>query len=302
MIIVPPYLKENDCVGIVCPAGYMPYEKAQTCIDTLQQWGYTVKVGKTLGNQFNYFSGTDEERLQDLQMMLDDTNVKAVLCGRGGYGISRIIDKLDFTAFLQHPKWLIGFSDITVLHAHVHQQFKIATLHAPMAVAFNDGGAENEFVQSLYSALKGITSGYSCNGHSLNRAGAAKGELIGGNLSIIAHLIGSVSSYQTKNKILFMEDIGEYVYNVDRMMVQLKRSGLLQNLAGLIVGGFSDMKDTVIPFGEEVYSIIHNHVKEYEYPVCFDFPVSHEVNNYALKVGVQHQLIVADNNVQLKEM
>lgn len=302
MIKIPPYLTKGDTIGIVCPAGYMPYEKAATCIEVLQQWGYKVRIGKTLGNQFHYFSGTDEERLADLQMMLDDKEVKAILCGRGGYGMSRIIDQLDFKAFKKNPKWLIGFSDITVLHAHVYRQFNIATLHAPMAAAFNDGEFENEFIQSLRKALKGGLSNYTCGTHVLNRTGKAEGELVGGNLSLVAHLIGSASSFQTRGKILFLEDVGEYIYNVDRMMIQLKRSGMLQQLAGLVIGGFSEMKDTTTPFGTDVFSAIHSHVKEYKYPVCFDFPVSHEKNNYALKVGMKHQLSVSKNKVVLKEL
>ena len=302
MIKLPPYLTKGDTIGIVCTAGYMPYEKAATCIEVLQQWGYKIKPGKTVGSQFHYFSGSDEERLADLQMMLDDKEVKAILFGRGGYGMSRIIDQLDFKAFKKKPKWLIGFSDITVLHAHVYRQFNIATLHAPMAAAFNDGEYENEFIQSLRKAIRGSISNYSCNAHSLNRFGKAEGELIGGNLSLVAHLIGSASSFQTKGKILFLEDVGEYIYNVDRMMIQLKRSSMLHQLAGLVIGGFTEMKDTTTPFGTDVFSAIHSHIKEYNYPVCFDFPVSHEKNNYALKVGVRHQLSVSKNKVVLKEL
>ncbi|MES2329436.1 MAG: LD-carboxypeptidase [Bacteroidota bacterium] len=302
MIKIPPYLAKGDTIAVVCPAGFMPYEKAATCISVLQDWGYKVRPGKTLGSQFHYFSGTDEERLADLQVMLDDKEVKAILFGRGGYGMSRIIDQLDFKLFKKHPKWLVGFSDITVLHAHIYRQFNIATLHAPMAAAFNDGEYENEFIQSLRKALKGGISNYSCESHTLNRTGKAEGELIGGNLSLVAHLIGSVSSFKTKGKILFLEDVGEYIYNVDRMMIQLKRSGMLQQLAGLVIGGFTEMKDTTTPFGTDVFNAIHSHIKEYNYPVCFDFPVSHEKNNYALKVGMMHQLYVSKNKVTLKEI
>jgi muramoyltetrapeptide carboxypeptidase len=234
--------------------------------------------------------------------MLDDKNIKAILCARGGYGMSRIIDQLDFKQVKKNPKWLIGFSDITVLHAHLYQQIKMASLHAPMAGAFNDGGFENKFVQSLRSALKGTGANYSCAAHAFNRMGKAEGELIGGNLSLIAHLTGSVSAYKTKGKLLFMEDVGEYIYNIDRMMIQLKRSGVLSGLAGLIVGGFTEMKDTVAPFGEDVLSVIQSHVKEYQYPVCFDFPVSHAENNYALKIGVKHALTVGKNKSVLKEV
>ncbi|MEX6686665.1 LD-carboxypeptidase [Danxiaibacter flavus] len=301
-MIIPPYLKKGDTIGIVCPSGYMPFEKAQTCIDTLQQWGYKVKVGKTLGNQSNYFSGTDEERLADLQAMLDDKSVHAILCGRGGYGLSRIVDDIDFRHFKKHPKWIIGYSDITLLHAHLYTKLKTASLHSPMAAAFNDGGAKNEFVLSLKKALEGKHSQYNTLPHALNRKGVAQGELIGGNLSLVINIIGSVSDFKTKSTILFLEDVGEYIYSVDRMMMQLKRAGKLDNLSGLVVGGFTDMKDTTIPFGQNVYDAIYDKVKEYSYPVCFDFPVSHTDRNYALKVGVNHELTINKTKVLLKEL
>jgi muramoyltetrapeptide carboxypeptidase len=279
----------------------MPFQNAETCIATLQQWGFKVKVGKTLGNQVNYFSGTDEERLADLQSMLDDKTIKAILCGRGGYGLSRIIDSINFESFIQNPKWIIGFSDITILHAHINRQFGIATIHAPMAAAFNDGGFENEYVQSLRQVLIGEEISYPCPAHPLNKTGNAQGELIGGNLTIIAHLIGSDSGYDTNGKILFLEDVGEYLYNIDRLFIQLKRSGLLDNLAALIIGGFTDMKDTVIPYGSDVYSIIHQHLSGYHYPVCFGFPVGHQTNNYALKVGREYQLNITANEVTFSD-
>ncbi len=302
MIIIPPYLKKGDTIGIVCPAGFMHLEKAQICIDTLQLWGYKVKIGKTLGSQFNYFSGTDEDRLNDLQQMLDDDTVKAILCGRGGYGVSRIIDALDFKRFKRNPKWIIGYSDITVLHAHLYTKLKTASIHSPMAGAFNDGGSENEFVQSLRKAIAGKAYNYSCIPNALNRNGKSEGELVGGNLSLLVHLIGSASDINTKNKILFLEDVGEYLYNIDRMFVQLKRAGKLDGLAGLIIGGFTDMKDTTVPFGQDVYELFLDKIKGYNYPVCFDFPVSHSDRNYALKVGVNHSLNVGKNKVTLKEI
>jgi muramoyltetrapeptide carboxypeptidase len=302
MATLPPYLKKGDTIAVVCPSGFMPYEKAATCINVLQQWGYKVKTGKTLGGQFHYFSGTDEERLQDLQTMMDDPDVNAILFGRGGYGMSRIIDQVDFKKFRKSPKWLIGFSDITVLHAHIYRQFNIATLHAPMAAAFNDGESDNEFIQSLRKALKGSAANYSCAPHKLNRNGKTEGELVGGNLSLVAHIIGSRSSFNTKGKILFLEDVGEYIYNIDRMMIQLKRNGMLDGLAGLIVGGFTEIKDTITPFGSDAQEVIHSHIKEFSYPVCFDFPVSHDKNNYALKVGVKHGLVVGKVKTTLKEV
>ncbi len=302
MIKYPSYLQPGDTIGITCPAGYMAAAKAQTCIDTLQQWGYQVKVGKTLGSDSaTYFSGTDDERLRDFQEMLDDDSVKAILCGRGGYGMGRIIDRIDFRAFKKKPKWIVGFSDITVLHAHLYSNYKIASLHAPMAAAFNDDGFNNEFVQSLKNALEGKVARYQCDVHELNHRGEAVGELVGGNLSLLAHMVGTPSDIKTKGRILFLEDVGEYLYNVDRMLHQLKRAGKLDRLAGLIIGGFTDNKDTERPFGKPVYEIIHDVVKEYDYPVCFNFPVSHEKENYALKVGTGYKLIVGKNKVILEE-
>ena len=303
MIKIPPYLKKGDTIGITCPAGYMAKEKAQTCIDTLQNWGYQVMVGKTLGNESgNYFSGTDEQRLYELQAMLDDESINAILCGRGGYGTTRIIDRLDFTKFKKNPKWIIGYSDITVLHSHIFSNFKIASLHSPMAAAFNDGENKNEFIQSLHKAITGKKANYKCPAHPLNRKGIAAGELVGGNLSLLAHLTGTASDISTKNKILFIEDIGELIYSTDRMLHQLKHSGKLNKLAALIVGGFADVKDTGRPFGKTVHQIISDVIKEYDYPVCFNFPVSHGKENYALKIGGMYELKIANRNVQLVEL
>ena len=302
MIEIPPYLQKGDTIGIVCPAGYMAAEKAQTCINTLQEWGYQVKVGKTVGGESQtYFSGTDEERLNDFQQMLDDDEVKAVLCGRGGYGTSRIIDQLDFKKFSKQPKWIIGYSDITVLHSHLYSNYYISSLHAPMAGAFNEEGHKNEYVLSLKNALEGKKIKYSIPVHEFNRKGEAIGELIGGNLALLVHLVGTDSDIKTRGRILFIEDVGEYSYNVDRMFYQLKRSGKLSKLAGLIIGGFTDMKDTERPFGKNVFEIIRDVIQEYDYPVCFDFPVSHSDKNYALKVGVGYKLKVGKSKVSLEE-
>jgi muramoyltetrapeptide carboxypeptidase len=299
--IIPPYLKQGDTIGIVCPSGYMPFDKAKTCIDVLQQWGFKVQVGKTLGNQNNYFSGTDEERLYDLQMMLDDENIKAIYCGRGGYGLSRIIDKINFKSFIQNPKWIIGYSDITLLHAHIFSNYNIAGLHAPMAAAFNEMDESKKYIDSIYDGLIGKRQTYKTAPHYLNRNGVCKGKLIGGNLALLAHIIGTKSDINTKNKILFIEDIGEYKYNIDRMLIQLKRAGKLDELAAFIVGSFTEIKDTTIPFGKEIKEIISDAVKEYNYPVCFDFPVGHVKENYALKIGVDYKLTVS-GKVLLEEV
>jgi muramoyltetrapeptide carboxypeptidase len=302
MIKIPNFLQKADTIGITCPAGYMASEKAQACISTLQQWGYRVMLGKTLGsNSNNYFSGTDEERTDELQAMLDDKSIKAILCGRGGYGLGRIIDKLDFTAFKKHPKWIIGFSDITVLHCHLNRNYKIASLHAPMAGAFNDGGAGNSFVQSLKNALEGKKAIYHCAVHPFNIPGKATAELVGGNLTLLTHLIGTNSELKTKGKLLFVEDIGEELYKIDRMFYQLKRAGKLDKLAGLIFGGFSGMKDTDRPFGKTVDEILREVIKDADYPVCFGFPVSHETANVALKSGGIYNLQISKRKVELSE-
>ena len=293
MIKAPPYLKKGDTIGITCPAGYMAREKAQTCIDTLQQWGFEVMTGKTLGsNSDNYFSGTDEERLNELQAMLDDQRIKAILCGRGGYGVSRIIDHLDFSKFKRKPKWIIGYSDITVLHAHIYSNYKIASMHSPMAAAFNNGEYRNEYIASLYKAIIGKKANYKCPVHAFNKQGTATGELIGGNLALLTHLIGTPSDIKTKNKLLFIEDIGEMIYSTDRMLYQMKRSGKLDELSGIIIGGFNDVKDTDRPFGKTIEEAINDALKEYDYPLCFNFPVSHGRENYALKIGATYQLSV----------
>ncbi len=300
---VPSYLKKGDTIGLTCPAGYMAAEKAQTCIKTLQSWGYEVMVGKTLGSDSeNYFSGTDEERADELQAMMDDPSINAILFGRGGYGMGRIKDQLEFKKFKKHPKRLIGFSDITVMHTHLFSRYKIASLHAPMAAAFNDGDSENEFVQSLRKALKGNKGNYSCTAHPNNKQGSATGKLIGGNLALLANVIGTPSDFSTKNNILFIEDIGEYLYSVDRMLHQLKRSGKLDDISGLIFGGFTEMKDTERPFGKTIDEILQEISADLDIPVCFNFPVSHDTENVALKVGVTYNLIVGAKKVTLKEL
>lgn len=302
-MIIPTPLQKGDTIGITCPAGYMAAEQAQTCINTLKQWGYEVKVGKTLGSDSqNYFSAADEDRLQELQAMLDDDRIKAILFGRGGYGMGRIIDQLDLRRLKKNPKWIIGFSDITVMHTHLFSKIKMASLHAPMAAAFNDGGATSEYVLSLRKALAGKKSNYSCAAHPLNKKGKATGRLIGGNLALLAHVIGTPSDFDTKNAILFLEDIGEYLYNIDRMMYQLKRSGKLKNISGLIFGGFTDLKDTTRPFGQNINEILSQFSNALDVPVCFNFPVSHERENFALKIGVEHQLTVSKDSVKLKEL
>lgn len=302
MVRIPPYLMQGDTIGLVAPAGYIQPEKLQTCVHVLRDWGYHVKFGRTVDSHSeNYFSGSDKERLEDLQTLLDDAEVKAILCARGGYGIGRIIDRIKFKKFKKDPKWIIGYSDVTVLHAHIHSNYQIATLHAPMASAFNEGEWEHSYVQSLKNVLEGGKIKYQCEPHDFNRKGEAVGELIGGNLSLLAHLVGSASDIRTKGKILFIEDVGEYLYNIDRMMYQLDRAGKLEKLAGLIVGSFNDLKDTERPFGKTAYQIIRDLVSKYKFPVCFGFPVGHTRENFALVEGIGYKLRVAKNKVILEE-
>lgn len=299
----PPYLQKGDTIGMVAPAGYMPIEKMQACIETLDHWGYNVELGTTThSDSTTYFSGTDEERLHDLQQMLDNKKIKAILCARGGYGVSRIIDRLDFKKFSKKPKWIIGFSDISVLHSHLYANYKISSLHAPMAAAFNEGEYNNPYIEAFKHALEGKKAVYECAGGPFNQPGVTEGELVGGNLTLLAHQIGTPSDVPTKNRILFLEDVGEYLYNIDRMLLQLKRAGKLDKLAGLIIGGFTDCKDTERPYGMNVYEIIHEQVKKYKFPICFGFPVSHEKENLALKIGATYELSVKEVDVCLREL
>jgi muramoyltetrapeptide carboxypeptidase len=301
-MIIPDFLKKGDTIAITCPAGFMLKKNAATAIKALKKEGYNVIVSPTVGGKSKtYFSGTDQERLAEFQRYLDDKNVKAILCGRGGYGSGRIIDKLNFTKFVKNPKWIIGFSDITILLNHITSNFNIATLHGPMTAGFGNEAQNPENIVSLLSTLKGIKNSYSALPHAANKIGNAKGKLVGGNLCLLANAIGTPSDIKTKNSILFIEEIGEVYYAIDRMMHQLKRSGKLANLAALVVGSFTDATDTSRPFGKNVYEIISDLVAEYNYPVCFDFPVGHGVENRALKIGVTYQLDCTKNAVTLLE-
>ena len=303
MITIPPYLKKGSTIGITCPSGYMPAANAESCILTLQQWGYEVMVGKTLGSTSkNYFSAPDEDKIEELQAMLDDKNIHAILFGRGGYGMSRIIDQLDFKKFKKNPKWLIGFSDVTLMHSHVYANYNISSIHGSMAAAFNLKNNSPICVDSIKNCITGKKIKYSCESHPNNKQGTVTGKLVGGNLVLLSTAIGTTSAIDTKNKILFIEDIGEYLYSVDRMLQQLKRSGKLKNLAGLIVGGFTDMKDTDRPFGKSIEDIISDVVANYNYPVCFNFPISHGKENVAVKIGVDYELKITKNKTTLKEL
>jgi len=299
----PSSLKKGDTIAITCPAGYMAAERAAQCIATLQQWGYEVMVGKTLGsNSDNYFSGTDSERMEELQAMLDDKSIKAILFARGGYGMGRIIDGLRFTKFKKHPKWLIGFSDITVMHCQLYGQHQIASIHAQMAAAFNDGGHQSESIISLKKMLEGKSTIVRALPHPYNRKGKTTGKLVGGNLTLFTNMLGTSSEIDTKNCILFLEDLDEQLYAIDRLLWQLKRSGKLKNLAGVVLGGFTDMKDTERPFGRNIQELLQDVFLDYSYPVCYEFPVSHTAENMALKVGATYHLNINNSGAKLAEV
>lgn len=300
-MIQPPTIKQGDTIGMVCPAGSIPLEKVQNCIQTLEKWGYQVKLGKTVGTKKDTFSATDAERALDLQQMLDDENIKAIICARGGYGMSRIIHEIDFTKFNAHPKWVVGFSDITVLHAALQKQ-NCMSIHGPMAAAFNKGEHGEKYLQSLKDNLEGKPVHYQAAAHFLNKLGTVQAPIVGGNLCMMAHLIGSQNAMDTKGKIVFIEDVSEYHYTIDRLMIQCKHAGLFNQAKGIVIGGFTEMKDSATDFGATVYEIIAAHVAELAIPICFDFPISHGLENLAIKQGQVYTLKVLKEGVDLLEL
>jgi muramoyltetrapeptide carboxypeptidase len=304
----PPYLKNGDIIGITAPAGFITQEEIQPAVQVMQSWGYKIHAGDTIGKKDFTFGGTDDERLNDLQKMLDDPKIKAIMCARGGYGSIRIVDRINWTKFKLKPKWIIGFSDITVLHSHVHNNFQIASLHSKMINSFPDDWNTAEPIQietiiSIQDALSGKKMKYSATPNENNKQGVADGILIGGNLKTIETLSGTSSDIKTDGKILFVEDTGEYLYSIDRMFWNLKRTGKLKNLKALIVGGFRIKPDDPgEEFGKTIEEIVLEKIKNYKYPVCFDFPVGHQRNNFALKCGVKHRLNVKEKEVILTEI
>lgn len=298
-MIIPPYLQQGSTVGITCPSGYVSKERVSHAITVLESWGLQVVVGQTVGTEHFYFSGNDDDRLADLQCMLDDPGIDAIIMGRGGYGMSRIIDRADFTKFQSKPKWVTGFSDITVLHNHIHA-LGVATLHSPMCGAFTPDTENSEHLLNFKAALTGEALSYAMAPSSFNRDGSAEAIVTGGNLAILAHLTGSPSEADTDGKILFIEDIGEHLYNIDRLLLNLKRAGKLENIAALLVGSFTDNQDTERPFGQTVEEIIWDKVKEYDYPVCYNFPCGHQEINYTLSLGQKHRLSVDNKGGNLE--
>lgn len=296
----PNLIQKGDTIGILALACKVNFEILKPAIKLMEKiWGLKVILGESLTSEYHQFAGDDTVRANDFQMMLDNPEIKAIFSARGGYGSSRLLDSIDFTAFQKQPKWVVGFSDITAVHCHI-QTFHIESLHATMPKLFLQEGGE-ESLKSLRKILFGEETNYKIEPHKLNRLGVGEGQIIGGNLAILTHIIGSKSDINYDGKILFLEDVNEYLYNIDRMMIQLKRNGKLQNLAGLIVGSFSDCQDNQVPFGKTAYEIIEEAVADYDFPVCYGFPVGHEVDNWAMPCGREVSLSVEEYGVSLKE-
>jgi muramoyltetrapeptide carboxypeptidase len=280
----PPFLQTGDKVAIVSPARSITFEEVYPAMRILQRWGLEVVLGTHVFSKSDQFAGTDDQRVHDFQHALDDDSIRAILCSRGGYGTVRIIDKIDFRRYMAKPKWIIGYSDITVLHAHIHRHFAVETLHAVMPVNMKEDAA-TESLESMRNVLFGSRISYTLPLAPLNRPGEGEGMLVGGNLSVLYSLMGSTSMPDTAGKILFLEDVDEYLYHIDRMMTAMKRAGKLDKLRGLIVGGMDRMNDNQVPFGRSAYEIISEAAEGQSFPVCFGFPAGHGVKNLALIMG-----------------
>jgi muramoyltetrapeptide carboxypeptidase len=294
-MITPQYLKKGDEIGIVSTARKITKKELLPAIKIFEEWGLKVRTGKNLFKEYHQFAGTDEERLEDFQEMINDNEIKAIVCARGGYGTVRIVDDIDFTNLIKYPKWIAGFSDVTVLHSHIHSKLGIETLHSAMPLTLTGLPADAPALTSMRKALLGEDLSYQINSHHFNRKGIAEAEVVGGNLSILFSLNNTPSDIITKGKILFIEDLDEYLYHIDRMMMNLKRSGKLEKLAGLVVGGMSDMNDNAVPYGMTACEIIKETAKDYDYPVCYNFPSGHKEDNRALILGRKCRLVVEES-------
>lgn len=293
---IPPYLKKGDKVAITCPAKKLPNPMTDA-VTLLQSWGLEVVLGDTLNASWHQFAGDDAFRAKDLQRFIDDDGIKAIIAARGGYGTVRMIDMVDFSRFATNPKWVSGFSDITLLHSHLFANFNVASIHGQMPMTIPD--ATKRSLETLRKAFFGEELSYEVSPNPLNRCGQSEGILIGGNLSILLSASGSVSDMDYSDKILFIEDVGEYLYSIDRMLRTLKRAGKLAKLKGLIVGGFTDVKDNDVPFGQTVPEIVMEVVKDYDYPICFGFPAGHVPDNCSLVLGKMLNLSVMGNGATI---
>jgi muramoyltetrapeptide carboxypeptidase len=293
----PPSLRPHDRVAIVSTARKVSREEVAAAVEILTGWQLEVVLGESITAAHHQFAGSDEVRRRDFQQQLDAPDIRAILCARGGYGTTRIIDELDFSGFARNPKWIAGFSDVTTLNCHLlalgHE-----SIHGVMPFIFNQTGGEAA-LESLRRALFGEPMTYAVPPHPLNRPGSATGELIGGNLTLLQNLTGTASDCPTAGRILFVEDVAEYLMNIDRMMVHLDRTGKLRNLAGLIVGHFTDPQDNAVPFGQTPDQIIATYANKYQFPVAYGFPVGHEPQNMALICGRPAQLSVTSQGTEL---
>jgi len=291
-------LKKGDAVAVISTARKISPSELDFAITKIKSWGLNICFGKNLFKKQHQFAGTIKERAEDLQWALDDNNIKAVFFARGGYGSVHVVDYVDWQAFTINPKWLIGFSDITVFHSHVHQCYNTPTLHAAMPITYpqNTDGA----IKNIRDLLFGEKVSYKFEGHSFNKNGKVKAAIVGGNLSILYSLLGSKSQLNTDGKILFLEDLEEYLYHIDRMMQALKRAGMLENLCGLMIGGMNGMNDNTIPFGKTAEEIIRDVVSEYAYPVAFNIPAGHINENLPLLFGKKASFTVATNQVLIR--
>jgi len=286
-IIRPPYLKKGDTVAIVAPSGILKNKEreVQQAVDLLKSWGLNVLVGQHVFSKANHFAGTDDERCEDLQNAMDDPKISAIWCARGGYGTVRILDKLDFTKFKEKPKWLIGYSDITALHSLFHNE-GYQSIHALMCVSLTKDLSEiKETVDTFKSTLFGKPVSYILEGSNDNKIGKATGQLVGGNLTMLHTMLGSDESLDTSGKILFIEEIGEYKYHIDRMLQSLKRAGYFENLGGLIVGDMTKLRKNTTLWGSSIEQLILDALADYNFPVAFNMPAGHEKDNRALVLG-----------------
>lgn len=293
-LITPPYLKAGDSVAILAPSGVLKNrdKEMQKAKDLLTSWGLHVTIGEHVYADGRHFAGTDAQRAEDLQAALDNPNIKAIWCARGGYGTVRILDHLDYTTFKQHPKWLIGYSDITALHNDIHN-LGIETMHAMMCTSMTDNLSDIEnSVATFKSALFGENMSYLIDGSEYNKTGQATGQLVGGNLTLLHTMLGSRTSIDTTGKILFIEEIGEYKYHIDRMLQSLKRAGYFEGLQGVIVGDMSRIRKNTTPWGSSIEQLILDVFEDYDFPILFDFPAGHEDDNRALILGRTIQLKV----------
>lgn len=297
--IAPPFLQPGQRVAIVATARKVSPAEVEAATQILSTWGLEVVLGESIGAAAHQFAGDDTLRRRDLQHQLDDPAIRAIFCARGGYGTARLLDELDFGGFARAPKWVAGFSDITVLNGHL-LQLGYQSIHGAMPFAFGQAGGELA-LSSLRSVLFGKSIAYEAPAHVLNRPGTATGELVGGNLSLLQTSTGTRSQASFAGRILFLEDLDEYLYHIDRMLLHLHRSGQLAGLAGLVVGHFSQMRDNAIPFGQEAYEIIDHYARRYEFPVGYNFPVGHEADNRALVVGRPATLTVGSGGSTLSQ-